>query len=173
MIKKNIVLIGMMAAGKTTIGFKLAKKLKYQFIDIDNEIEKSEKEKISNIFLNKGEEFFRKIEEKKTLLFLEKSRCVISLGGGAFLNDKIIKKVKKNSNSFWLNWKIKTILERISKNKRRPLALVLNNKELVNLYRKRVKFYKLSDFKVNCENKNKNEIIIQIMKIVKNENSTN
>ena len=173
MLKKNIVLIGMMAAGKTTIGFKLAKKLKYQFIDIDNEIEKSEKEKISNIFLNKGEEFFRKIEEKKTLLFLEKSRCVISLGGGAFLNDKIIRKVKKNSNSFWLNWKIKTILERISKNKRRPLALVLNNKELVNLYRKRVKFYKLSDFKVNCENKNKNEIIIQIMKIVKNENSTN
>ena len=173
MIKKNIVLIGMMAAGKTTIGFKLAKKLKYQFIDIDNEIEKSEKEKISNIFLNKGEEFFRKIEEKKTLLFLEKSRCVISLGGGAFLNDKIRRKVKKNSNSFWLNWKIKTILERISKNKRRPLALVLNNKELVNLYRKRVKFYKLYDFKVNCENKNKNEIIIQIMKIVKNENSTN
>ena len=173
MIKKNIVLIGMMAAGKSTIGFKLAKKLKYQFIDIDNEIEKSEKEKISNIFLNKGEEFFRKIEEKKTLLFLEKSRCVISLGGGAFLNDKIRRKVKKNSNSFWLNWKIKTILERISKNKRRPLALVLNNKELVNLYRKRVKFYKLSDFKVNCENKNKNEIIIQIMKIVKNENSTN
>ena len=69
--------------------------------------------------------------------------------------------------------KIKTILERISKNKRRPLALVLNNKELVNLYRKRVKFYKLSDFKVNCENKNKNEIIIKIIKIVKNENSTN
>ena len=172
MIKKNIVLIGMMAAGKTTIGFKLAKKLKYQFIDIDNEIEKSEKEKISNIFLNKGEEFFRKIEEKKTLLFLEKSRCVISLGGGAFLNDKIRRKVKKNSNSFWLNWKIKTILERISKNKRRPLALVLNNKELVNLYRKRVKFYKLSDFKVNCESKNKNEIINQITKIVKNENSS-
>jgi len=172
MIKKNIVLIGMMAAGKTTIGFKLAKKLKYQFIDIDNEIEKSEKEKISNIFLNKGEEFFRKIEEKKTLYFLEKSRCVISLGGGAFLNDKIRRKVKKNSNSFWLNWKIKTILERISKNKRRPLALVLNNKELVNLYRKRVKFYKLSDFKVNCESKNKNEIINQITKIVKNENSS-
>ena len=172
MIKKNIVLIGMMAAGKTTIGFKLAKKLKYQFIDIDNEIEKSENEKISNIFLNKGEEFFRKIEEKKTLLFLEKSRCVISLGGGAFLNDKIRRKVKKNSNSFWLDWKIKTILERISKNKRRPLALVLNNKELVNLYRKRVKFYKLSDFKVNCESKNKNEIINQITKIVKNENSS-
>ena len=81
--------------------------------------------------------------------------------GGSFLNDKIRRKVKKNSNSFWLNWKIKTILERISKIKARPLALVLNNKELVNLYRKRVKFYKLSDFKVNCENKNKMKLLFK------------
>ena len=60
MLKKNIVLIGMMAAGKTTIGFKLAKKLKYQFIDIDSEIEKSENEKIIDIFQNKGEEYLEK-----------------------------------------------------------------------------------------------------------------
>ena len=59
----------MMAAGKTTIGFKLAKKLKYQFIDIDSEIEKSENEKIVDIFQNKGEEYFRKIEEKKHYYF--------------------------------------------------------------------------------------------------------
>ena len=171
MLKKNIVLIGMMAAGKTTIGFKLAKKLKYQFIDIDSEIEKSENEKIVDIFQNKGEEHFRKIEEKKTLLFLEKSKSVISLGGGAFLNDRIRKKVKKNSFSFWLSWKIKTILTRISRNKRRPLALKLKKNDLAELYKKRVKFYKLSDFKVNCENKNKDEIINQIFKTLKNENS--
>ena len=84
-----------MAAGKTTIGFKLAKKLNYQFIDIDTEIEKSENEKIIDIFKNKGEDYFRKIEEKKTLFFLEKNKCVISIGGGAFLNDKIRKKIKK------------------------------------------------------------------------------
>ena len=173
MLKKNIVLIGMMASGKTTIGFKLAKKLKYQFIDIDTEIEKSEKEKITEIFDLRGEEYFRKIEEKKTLFFLEKSKSIISIGGGAFLNEKIRKKIKKNSNSFWLRWKIRTILKRISKNRRRPLALKLNNRELANLYRKRVKFYKLTDFKVNCENKNKNEIINYINKIIKNENSTN
>ena len=173
MVKKNIVLIGMMASGKTTIGFKLAKKLKYQFIDIDTEIEKSEKEKITEIFDLRGEEYFRKIEEKKTLFFLEKSKSIISIGGGAFLNEKIRKKIKKNSNSFWLRWKIRTILKRISKNRRRPLALKLNNRELANLYRKRVKFYKLTDFKVNCENKNKNEIINQIFKIYINENFAN
>ena len=173
MIKKNIVLIGMMAAGKTTIGFKLAKKLKYGFIDIDTEIEKLENKKITEIFQNKGEGYFRKIEEKISLNLLENSKYIISLGGGAFLNEKIRKKIEKNSYSFWLNWKIKTILGRVSKNRRRPLVLKLNNKDLANLYRERVKFYKLADFKVNCENKNKNEIIKQISKIIENENSPN
>tara|TARA_B100000131_G_C17784578_1_gene478736 strand:+ start:45 stop:566 length:522 start_codon:yes stop_codon:yes gene_type:complete len=173
MTKKNIVLIGMMGSGKTTIGFKLAKKLKYEFFDVDSEIEKAENEMIKDIFQNKGEEYFRKIEEKITLNILEKNKSVISIGGGAFLNNKIRKKIRKNSHSFWLNWKIKTILKRITKNKRRPLALKLNSREMVNLYRRRVKFYKLSDFKVNCENKNKNKIISQISGIIKNENFTN
>tara|TARA_B100001540_G_scaffold68812_1_gene61973 strand:- start:975 stop:1496 length:522 start_codon:yes stop_codon:yes gene_type:complete len=173
MIKKNIVLIGMMAAGKTTIGFKLAKKLKYEFIDIDTEIEKSENQKIADIFQIRGEEYFRKVEERVSLNLLENTRGVISIGGGAFLNEKIRKKIKKNSCSFWLDWKIRTILNRISKNKRRPLALKLNNKDITSLYQKRVKFYKLSDFKVNCENKSKNEIINHISKIIKYENSTN
>ena len=161
-----------MAAGKSTIGFKLAKKLKYEFLDIDKEIEKNEDKKIIDIFQENGEEYFRKIEEKISINYLDKQKSVISIGGGAFLNEKIRKKIKKNSFSFWLNWKIKTILKRISKNKRRPLALKLNNKDLANLYRKRVKFYKLSDYKVNCENKNKNEITNQIIEIIKNENST-
>ena len=162
-----------MAAGKTTIGFKLSKKLRLEFVDIDTIIEKHEGRKIAEIFQIKGEEYFRKIEEKITLSKLNKSNSIISIGGGAFLNKKIREKIKKNSNSFWLNWKIKTILSRISKNRRRPLALKLNNKDLVNLFRKRVKLYKLSDFKVNCDNKNKNEIINQISTIIKNENSSN
>ena len=95
------------------------------------------------------------------------------MGGGAFINDKIRKKVKKNSYSFWLSWNFRTILDRISKNKNRPLALKLNSKDLIKLYTERVKFYKLSDFKVNCENKDKNEIIKNIFKILENENSSN
>ena len=171
MTKKNIVLIGMMAAGKSTIGFKLAKKLGYRFIDIDSKIENQENEEIVNIFKNKGEKYFRRLEEKKTLSYLDKKRVVISVGGGAFLNDRIRKKIKKNSQSFWLNWKIETILKRIKKNKRRPLALNLSNREFTELFKKRVKLYKQSDFKVNCENRNKIEIINHIFKIIENENS--
>ena len=63
-------------------------------------------------------------------------------------------------------------MTRITRNTRRPIALKLNKRDLANLYRKRVKFYKLSDYKVNCENKNKNEITNQIIEIIKNENST-
>jgi|TARA_B100000073_G_scaffold223537_1_gene186230 shikimate kinase/shikimate kinase/3-dehydroquinate synthase len=171
MLKKNIVLIGMMAAGKTTIGFKLAKKLKFHFIDIDSQIEKSENKKIIDIFKDKGEEYFRKIEEKTTLSYLNKTNSVISIGGGAFLNSKIRKKIKNNSRSVWLSWKFKTILTRLSRNKRRPVVLKLNKNDLANLYKKRVKFYKMSEFKINCEHKNKNEIINQITKIIKNEDS--
>ena len=172
MIKKNIVLIGMMGAGKTTIGYKLAKKIKYEFIDIDTEIENYESNKIVNIFESKGESYFRKIEEKISLDFLDRNKCIISLGGGAFLNDKIRKKIKKNCYSFWLDWKMVTILARIQKSRRRPLAQKLNKKELTELYKKRVKFYRLSDYKINCENKNKNEIIEQLIDIIKNENFT-
>ena len=171
MLKKNIVLIGMMAAGKTTIGFKLAKKLKFHFIDIDSQIEKSENKKIIDIFKDKGEEYFRKIEEKTTLSYLNKTNSVISIGGGAFLNSKIRKKIKNNSRSVWLSWKFETILTRLSRNKRRPVVLKLNKNDLANLYKKRVKFYKMSEFKINCEHKNKNEIINQITKIIKNEDS--
>ena len=72
MIKKNIVLIGMMAAGKTTIGFKLAKKLKYQFIDIDTKIENSENEKITDIFKIKVRNIFRKIRRKNYFILFWK-----------------------------------------------------------------------------------------------------
>ena len=61
-----------MAAGKTTIGFKLAKKLNYQFIDVDSEIEKSENEKIIDIFQKRGEDYFRKLEEKKNIIIIRK-----------------------------------------------------------------------------------------------------
>ena len=96
MVKKNIVLIGMMAAGKSTIGFKLAKKLKYEFLDIDKEIEKNEDKKIIDIFQENGEEYFRKIEEKISINYLDKQKSVISIGGGAFLNEKI----RKNESYF-------------------------------------------------------------------------
>ena len=86
---KNLVLLGMMGSGKSTIGNLISKKLGLNFIDIDIAIEKITKMKISQVFLNKGEKYFRNLELKVTMNSLNSTNTVISLGGGAFINDII------------------------------------------------------------------------------------
>ena len=94
---KNLTLTGMMGVGKSTIGKNLAKKLKYNFIDVDKIIEAKEGLSINLIFKNKSESYFRKIENEITLSELKKNNSVISLGGGAFLNKAIRKNTKKKN----------------------------------------------------------------------------
>ena len=94
-MEKNLTLTGMMGVGKTTIGKILAKRLKYNFIDVDKLIETKEGSSINSIFKNKGESYFRKIEMSITLSELRNRNSVISLGGGAFLANEIRKNSKK------------------------------------------------------------------------------
>jgi len=101
--KKNLVLIGMMASGKSTFGRILSKKLNYEFFDIDKIIEKETNMQITEIFHKNGENYFRTLEEEITLKFLNTKNSVISLGGGGFLNDAIRKKTILTSKTFWLN----------------------------------------------------------------------
>ena len=100
---KTIVLIGMMGSGKTSVGKELAKKLNITFIDIDQEIEKKCQMNISKIFQTKGESFFRKIEENVSCKLINGKPCVISVGGGGFLNKKIRNKIRINAISIWIN----------------------------------------------------------------------
>ena len=86
---KNLTLTGMMGVGKSTIGKSLAKRLKYNFSDIDKIIETKEKTSINLIFKEKSENYFRKIENVITLQELKKNNSVISFGGGAFLNKSV------------------------------------------------------------------------------------
>ena len=92
---KNLVLIGMMGSGKSTVGGELAQKLKLGFIDTDKEIEKLEKKTIQKIFDINGEDYFRKIEEKIVLDKLNLSKKIIALGGGSYLNNEVRKHSKK------------------------------------------------------------------------------
>ena len=101
--KRNLVLLGMMGSGKSTIGYLLSKNLNLEFYDIDTIIEKQEGRKIAEIFSTEGENFFRKLEEKVSIKILKLRNKVISLGGGAFLNENIRKEVLSNNVSFWLN----------------------------------------------------------------------
>ena len=163
--KENIVFLGMMGSGKTSIGSLVAKKLNLDFIDIDKEIEKELGLSIKKIFLNKGEDYFRKFEEKITIKKLRLKPTVISLGGGAFLNSNIRKEVLKNHLSFWLNWEIDTLIDRIKDSKRRPLALNSNKSELVEIIKKRSIIYSKALYKINCDNLSKHEIAKKVIGI--------
>ena len=161
--KKNIVLVGMMGSGKSIIGKNLSKKIKKEFIDIDNKIEENQNSVISEIFRNKGEIFFRKIEEHISLKYLKFENKVISLGGGGFINPVIRKYCNKNCITIWLNWKDDTLIDRIKNSKKRPLAMNLSNLELQKLINKRSTMYNLSHYKISCDKLNKNQIVKKII----------
>ena len=161
--KKNLVLLGMMGSGKSTIGILVSKKLNVSFIDIDKLIEKESNMKITEIFDQKGEAFFRKLEENTTLKALSSTNKIISLGGGGFLNEKIRKEIILNNMSIWLNWNNQTLLNRIKKSKKRPMAFNLNEKELLELILIRNKTYSKAKIKIDCEKFSKNKIVSKII----------
>ena len=155
----------MMGSGKTSIGLIISQKLNRNFIDIDQEIEKNLNMKISEIFMTKGEEYFRKIEEKTTLNLLKKKNNVISLGGGAFLNNSIKNEVLKNHISFWLNWNPQTLVDRIYKNVKRPMTYNATKNDLIEMINKRSKVYSKALYKIDCDNLSKNKIVEKILNI--------
>jgi len=156
---KNIVLLGMMGSGKSTIGYHLSKKMNFQFFDIDKIIEKEEGEQIKDIFSLKGESYFRRIEEKITLKSLKNSKSIVSLGGGAFLNKRIREEVLTNHFSFWLNLNNTTIINRIKNSKNRPKLINLSEKQLKKLIFERDEIYSKAKFKIDCEKLNKSQIV--------------
>jgi len=164
-MKKNLVLIGMMGSGKSTIGRLLSNKTSLNLIDIDKLIEKETKLEIKDIFQKKGENFFRKIEEKITLNSLEFSNNIIAIGGGAFLNDKIREKIRNNCISVWLKCSEQTLISRIKNSKKRPKAYLLKDEDLIKLINNRSKIYSKADYKINCDSLTKKEITNKILKI--------
>ena len=163
--KKNLVFLGMMGSGKSSIGSLIAKKLQLNFIDIDNVIENELGLSIKKIFETKGENYFREFEEKTTLKKLKSISTVISLGGGAFSNKEIGKEVIKNHISFWLNWSDDILLNRIKNSKKRPLAFNSSENEIIDLIKKRSNIYSKALYKIECDNLTKNEIVKEILKI--------
>ena len=163
--KENLVFLGMMGSGKSSIGSLVAKKLKLTFVDIDKEIEKNLNITIKKIFEVKGEDYFRKFEEQITLKKLKLNSTVISLGGGAFTNNNIRKEILKNHLSFWLNWDDKILLNRIKNSRKRPLAINATDTELIDLIKKRSKIYSKALYKINCDNLTKNEIVNKIVEV--------
>ena len=163
--KENLVFLGMMGSGKSSIGSLVAKKLKFNFVDIDNEIEINTKKSIKKIFEEEGESYFRKIEEQITLKKLKLHSAVISLGGGAFINKNIRKEILKKHLSFWLNWDKKILLNRIKNSKKRPLIIKASEDEIFDLIKERSVIYSKALYEINCDNLTKSEIVNKIIEV--------
>jgi len=162
--KENIVFLGMMGSGKTSVGLLISKKLRTKFFDIDHLIEKELNMTISEIFETKGEKFFRDYEEKITLKILKKKQIIIALGGGAFLNKKIRTEILNNHVSIWLKLDNKTLIKRIRNSLRRPIAARSTNEELIDLIKIRTHIYSKALYKINCSNLKKYEIVNKVLK---------
>jgi shikimate kinase len=168
-LKKKLILTGMMGVGKSTVGKKLAKKLKFKFVDIDGVIEKQEKKTIQEIFKTKGENYFRKVEEKATLKELKRNNLVISLGGGAFMNDNIRKEVKESSLSIWLDIDTNLLIPRLKNIAKRPLLNKENLEQSIKkIYSHRKKTYNESNHKINCSVLKIDEIVEKIINLYEN-----
>ena len=161
--KKNICIMGLMGSGKTIIGRDLSKHLDFKFYDTDKEIEGKTHKNINAIFKDEGEKYFRSIEEKICLELLDKRNCVISLGGGSIISDKIRKSIQNNSFSIYLQVKLNNLFNRLKSSSKRPLLNSSLNREetLKILYNKRKKFYEKADFIVNNDN-DKSQVLEKI-----------
>jgi shikimate kinase len=142
MRKSKIVLIGPPGAGKSTVGKALAKILNLNFVDSDREIEGITGRKISEIFVEDGEEFFRRIELSTVSDLLENFEGVISLGGGAPINPKIQQLLKDAEFPvIFLDVSISQAANRIGFNKERPLLLVNPRQQWIKLMNDRRGIY--------------------------------
>ena len=163
-MSKNLVLTGMMGVGKSTIGKRVASKLSFNFIDIDQLIEQKEGCSINLIFKKKGENYFRKLENDITLSQLKKNKSVIALGGGAFLNRNIRRETKKICLSFWLDLSTDEIINRLKKSNKRPLLFKKNLVETINkIYLERKRTYNEASFRVRCNFLKPEEIVDKII----------
>ena len=135
---KNIVLIGMPASGKSTIGKLLSQKINYEYYDTDKYLERKEKRKISDIFEKNGEEYFRDLETKYLKKWSHKQKLIISKGGGVVKREENIIELKKRGIIIFLSRKVEDIAKENHEN--RPLLKDTNN--IHKLYSERIELYK-------------------------------
>jgi len=151
--KKTIVLVGIMGAGKSTVGKILADRLGMRFIDADQEIERAAGYTITDFFEKYGEVEFRKGEERVISRILAGEPCVLATGGGAFMSEATRLLIKKIATSVWLRVSFEVLAKRLEKRFDRPLLQTADPQQTLKaLIKKRYPIYNDADFIVDAEN---------------------
>lgn len=128
-INQSLVLVGLMGAGKSTVGRRLAHRLDIPFVDSDDEIIKAADCSISDIFEIYGENEFRALEKRVIERLLGEGPMVLATGGGAFINPQTRERILASSTAIWLNASLEVLVERTSRRGGRPLLEVTDPKE--------------------------------------------
>lgn len=150
-LKKTVVLVGMMGAGKTAVGKALAARLNVPFLDSDAEIETAANMTIAEIFERDGEAFFRDRETEVLDRLLENECGILSTGGGAFLAERNRRLVTEKGVSVWLNADLPILWSRVKHKNTRPLLRTSNPYQtLSEIYDQRVPVYAKADLTVDA-----------------------
>lgn len=165
---KNIILTGFMGTGKTAVGRELSRLLNMNLIDVDTEIEKSQRITINEIFKQFGEPKFREIETEMIRKLSERKDVIISTGGGAVLRQENMDVLRKQGVIICLMASPETILKRTSRNTNRPLLQVEDPfGKILDLLNFRKPFYEKADIIINTEGKTPLQIAEQIIETIK------
>jgi len=157
--QRSITIVGLMGAGKSVIGRKVATKLKIPFVDADGEIEKAAKMTVADIFSSYGEPEFRRLEKSVIKRVLEGGPQILATGGGAFMDPETQVMVSANGISLWLSADIELLMQRVSKKTTRPLLKNPNPRGVMeNLMRERYPVYGLADIEIASRDVSKDEM---------------
>lgn len=160
-LEKPVVLVGLMGAGKTTVGRRVAHALHLPFVDADSEIVEAAGCSISDIFEIYGEEIFRDLEQRVLLRLLSDTPCVIATGGGAFINPSVRAAIKSKGISVWLKADIEVLLERVSRRDTRPLLKSGDRRAILSrLMEERYPVYGEADIAIDS-NSGTHEAVVQ------------
>jgi len=165
--KRNLVFIGLMGAGKSAIGRLTAQALGIPFVDSDHEIERVSRMTISDLFARYGEEEFRALETRVLKRLLRSGPRVVSTGGGAYINERSRRQIKKGGLTVWLNAELEVLWERVNKRDTRPLLKTENPKQtLENLMNARYPIYAEADLIVLSRDVKKETMVEDVLAAV-------
>lgn len=163
----NIILVGFMGVGKSTIGSELAKKISYKFLDSDNKIEERAGMSIPDIFRIYGEKYFRRLEFEIIKDIVNMSGIVLATGGGAVMNKQLFEMLMSKGTVIHLDASLSTLYDRLKDSNNRPMLNHSNRKKRIDeLYSLRRPVYMKAHHTINTDGKKIEDIVDEIVEII-------